>query len=175
MRSILLSIGFIVGCGGCGSSAKPASEPTPAAATPSAPTPVATAEPAPVKKEPEAPSLAIANLTVTVKKDGEKRTLDLAWDVTRRGGELPPTVIYVHSTCKVGYGNKYEDSRVSGVEAIPLDTARPFKTSAYAVAPLPFDPAHCTFAFAHGPKGGKDETKLSSFCWKNGVVSEGSC
>jgi hypothetical protein len=130
-----------------------------------------------VAKPPEGPAVAIANLAVSVKKQGEQRTLDLTWDVTRHR-ELPPTpptVLFVHSTCKVGYGNKYEDSSVGGVEAIPADTARPFKTSAFAVAPLPFDPAHCTFAFAFGPKGSKDETKLGSFCWKNGAVKEGDC
>jgi hypothetical protein len=162
---------------GCGSSAPPPTAAPPPPATTAPPIASATAEPAPTKKEPahhERPPLAIANLTVAVKKQGEQRVLDLAWDVTRHA-ELPATVIFVHSACKVGYGNKYEDSSVSGVEAIPPDAPRAFKTSAFAVAPLPFDPAHCSFAFAYGPKGSKDETKLASFCWKKGAVSDGPC
>jgi len=158
---------------GCGSSVPPP------ASTAAPPAPVASAAPeappAPTAKQPEGPPLALANLTVTAKKQGEQRTLDLAWDVTRKRDVPPNTVLFVHSACKVGYGNKYEDSSVGGVDAIPVDAARPFKTSAFGLAPLPFDPAHCTFAFAYGPKGSKDETKLASFCWRKDSVSDGPC
>jgi hypothetical protein len=176
MRSQLPVLAVLVV--GCGSSTPPPATTTTTTTTNTAApaaSPIASATAEPPPKEPEGPALVIANLAVTVKKQGEQRTLDLSWDVTRNR-ELPAnTVIFVHSTCKVGYNNKYEDSSVGGVDGVPEKTTRPFKTSAYGFAPLPFDATYCTFAFAFGAKGSKDETKLASFCWKSGSVTDGPC
>lgn len=168
-----LPILVLVGCG-----SNPAPPPTTAIA-PTEPTVSKPAEPTEtkeVKKEPEGPPFVIEKLTVAAKMKGEEvQLLDLGWEVTRKNEVEKGTILLVHSTCKVGYKTNYEDETVAGVDTIPKGEPRHFTVPAYASVGLKFEPAWCTFAFASGPKGGKDETKLTSFCWKKGVVSEGLC
>lgn len=162
---------FVVGCG--------ASEPPrPTAATAPAPTapttdapkeaPKATAE---KPKVPEGPPLAVSKLEASL----SGKTLNVSWDVTRNGDVPAGTVLFIHSACKVGYTTKSEDESVSGVDVIPAGSARSFKVPAFASVGLPFEPTWCTFNFGYGPKGTSSETKLSSFCWKKGAVTEGAC
>lgn len=164
---------LVVGCGGHEAAAPP---PVAPAATPPA-APVGTAEAAaPAKKEPEGPALVVEKLAVAPKMKGEAvQLLDLSWDVTRKSDVEKGTILFVHTTCKVGYSTKYEDETVSGVDAIPTGEPRRFTVPAFASIGLPFAPSWCTVAIASGPKGTTSETKLATFCWKKGVVSDGAC
>jgi hypothetical protein len=157
---------FLVGCG--------AKEAAPPPATPTAVTEKTNEPAAPeaaAKKEPEGPPLVIEKLVVTFKG----KSLDLNWDVTRKGDVPPGTILFVQTVCKVGYTTKTEDETVSGVDVIPSSTARSFKLPAFASVGLTSEPNWCTVHFAYGAKGSPSPTKLSSFCWKKSAVSDGAC
>lgn len=157
----------------CASSTPPVS-PTPAPSL--EPPPVVKEEVKETKKEPEGPPFVIEKLTVAPKMKGEEVSLlELSWDVTRKNDVEKGTILFVHSTCKVGYKTNYEDETVSGVDTIGKGEARRFNVNAYASVGLKFEPAWCSFAFASGPKGTSSETKLTTFCWKKRAVSEGPC
>jgi hypothetical protein len=143
---------------------------------PAEPAKAETKETKEAKKEPEGPPFVIEKLVVAPKMKGEEvQLLDLSWDVTRKADVDKGTILFVHSTCKVGYKTNYEDETVAGVDAIPMGQPRHFTVPAYASVGLKFEPAWCTFAFGSGPKGTTSETKLTTFCWKKGAVSEGPC
>lgn len=163
--SALLS-SLVLACGGKESPPPATPPPAPAKTVAEAP-----AEPETKKKEPEGPPFVIEKLTVAMKG----KSLDLAWDVTRKSDVPPGTILFVQSVCKVGYNTKTEDETVSGVDTIAVNTPRGFKLPAFASVGLPFEPTWCTFHFSYGAKGGGGGTKLSSFCWKKGVVSDGAC
>jgi hypothetical protein len=174
-KRLALFISLLAGCGG-----KDAVAPPPA--TPSSEPAAVVTETPPATETPESPAsagppLAIENLTVAAKKKGDAvQSLDLTWDVVRSGEVPTGTVLFVHSACKVGYGNKYEDETVSGLDAIANGARRSFKLAAFAsIGGLAMEPAWCTFSFAHGPKGTTSENKLTSLCWKKGALSDGPC
>lgn len=173
MRALPIVI-FVVGCGGQQAAAPPSAPPTPppvaSAEAPTPPTPIV------AKKEPEGPPFVIEKLAVAPKMKGEAvQLLDLSWDVTRKGEVEKGTILFVHTTCKVGYSTKYEDETLSGVDVLPTGAPRRFTVPAFASVGLPFEPSWCTIAIASGTKGTSSETKLSSFCWKKGTVSDGPC
>lgn len=171
MRALLIVI-FVVGCGGQQAAAPPPAAPAPPPVATEAPAPIATV----AKKEPEGPPFVIEKLAVAPKMKGEAvQLLDLSWDVTRKGEVEKGTILFVHTTCKVGYSTKYEDETLSGVDVLPTGTPRRFTVPAFASIGLPFEPSWCTIAVASGTKGASSETKLSSFCWKKGTVSDGPC
>lgn len=158
---------LLCGCGGR-EPAPAAPPPPPVEAKEEPASPASTVE---AKKEPEGPPFVVERLTVAM----NKKSLDLAWDVTRKTEVAAGTILFVQSVCKVGYSTKTEDETVSGVDAIPVDAPRAFKLPAFASVGLPFEPAWCSFHFSHGPKGSPSPTKLASFCWKKGTVSDGAC
>jgi hypothetical protein len=166
MHRTLLAL-VLVGGGGKESAPAPKTpDPAPAATVtePAAPAPEA-------KKEPEGPPLVIEKLAVAFKG----KSLDLNWDVSRKADVPTGTILFVQTVCKVGYNTKTEDETVSGVDVIPSATPRSFKLPAFQSVGLPFEPTWCTVNFSYGAKGSPNPTKLSSFCWKKGAVSEGAC
>ncbi len=165
-RTLLLAL--LCGCGG-----KEVAPATPPAAPVEAKE-TAKAEPPPepvAKKEPEGPPLVVEKLTVTP----NKKSLDLAWDVTRKSEVAAGTILFVQSVCKVGYTTKTEDETVSGVDTLAVNSPRAFKLPAFASVGLPSEPTWCTFHFAQGAKGAPSPTRLASFCWKKGAVTDGAC